>query len=166
MSTQKLEVGTKSFMANGKKYIVSETISIARFKQYEKLVPRLTFGLDFNQLFANLKTAFEALNKQQFANSAIILHNLMNGISKVEDDNRVNPALLMASLMINREDEDVSVYNENIALDKINDWQVEGLDMMGFFQFSLSCINGFKETLTKYTQEQANILSSEMKMQS
>lgn len=164
MSVQKLELGTKSFIANGKKYVVSETISIARFKQYEKLVPRLTFGLDFNQIFANLKLAYEALNKQQFANSSVILHNLMNGISKVEEDNRVNPALLMASLMINRENEDVTIYDEKIALDKINDWQVEGLDMMGFFQFSLTCINGFKETLIKYTQEQASILNSETQL--
>lgn len=162
MEIKTIDSKTKSFVANGKTYTVSDKISVDRFKQYEKLVPLLTFGLGFEQIFSNLKTAYEALNKQKNADAAVIIHNVMNGISSVEDSKRAHPALLMASLVINREDEDAREYNEEIALDKISDWQKEGLDMMGFFDLSLSSIQGFRETLIKYTQEKLSLLEKEI----
>lgn len=162
MELKTLSSATKSFEANGKKYTVSEKISVERFIQYEKLVPELTFGLSFEQIYSNLRKAFELLNKQKFADSSVVIHNIMNGISSIEDEKRAHPALLMASLVINRQDEDVRVYDEFIALDKINDWQLEGLDMLGFFDLSLSSIQGFKTTLIKYTQEQAELISEEI----
>jgi hypothetical protein len=163
MEVKTLDSNVKSFEANGNKYFISDKISIARFKQYEKLVPRLTLGLDFNQVFANLKVAYESLNKQKFSDASVIIHNIMNGITNIEDEKRVHPALLMASLVINKEGEDTRFYDEAMAMDKINDWQVEGLDMLGFFNLSLNSIQGFKETLLKFTQEQIQVIETEMK---
>ena len=163
MNLKTLDKNTKEFTANGQKYIISDKISVDRFKQYEKLVPQLTFGLGFEQIYINLKSAYEALNKQNFANAAVVIHNIMNGIKSVDDSKRAHPALLMASLVINRESEDLRVYDETIALEKIKDWQEEGLDMMGFFDLSLSSIQGFRETLIKYTQEQAKVITTEIK---
>lgn len=162
MEIKTLDSNVKTFEANGNKYFISDKISIERFTQYEKLVPRLTYGLEFSQIFANLKLAYENINKSNFANSAVIIHNIMNGITNIEDSNRVHPALLMASLVINREGEDTRFYDETIALDKIKDWQTEGLDMLGFFNLSLSSIQGFSETLLKYTQSQLKEISAEV----
>lgn len=143
-----------SFMANGRKYFILDKITPTRYKEYEKLVPRLTFGLDFNEIFKNLQKAYDALNRQKFADSSVIIHNMMSGIAGVNDEKRVHPALMMAALIINREGEDPAKFDENMMLEKIQDWTVEGLDMMSFFEMSLNAIQGFRETLIKYTQAQ------------
>jgi hypothetical protein len=153
-----IEKKQREFMANGHKYIVMDKISIARFKEYEKLVPRLSFGLSFKEIFDKLNKLYTALNKQQFANAAVLCHNMMNGINAVDDNKRVNPALMMAALVINRVDEDPTTYNEELMFDKIADWQTEGYNMMDFFELSLNSIQGFRETLLKYTQAQAETM--------
>lgn len=145
----------KHFMANGKKYIIANKISIARFKEYEKLVPQLTIGIGFNEMYTNLRKAYSYLNTPQPKplDAGIIIHNLLNGIKDINDNKRIHPSLKMAALVINREDENAAEYDEQLMQDKINDWQVEGLDMLSFFEMSLNSIQGLKEQLIKFTEE-------------
>ena len=160
MDVKGLDKKQKSFMANGRKYIVMDRISIVRFKQYEKLVPQLTMGITFNEMFASLKKAYGFLNSKdpKPLDAGIILHNIMNSITASNDEKRFSPALMMAALIINREDEDPGKYDEQLMLDKIADWQAEGYDMLDFFELSLNAIQGFRETLIKYTQETASLI--------
>ena len=67
-----------SFEANGHKYHVSKKISIPRWREYEKLEPRLTYGIDFNSMFKQIRLAYDALNSKEgkVADAAVILHNL------------------------------------------------------------------------------------------
>lgn len=146
-----LPQNTKEFTANGHKFTVSDRITAEKYKQYEKLVPSLTFGLTFQDVYNGLHKVFNLLNKQEFANAAVVTHNLMSGIKKIDDESRIHPALLMAALFILRDDEDGTVYDHALNLEKINDWQKEGLDMMYFFGLSLNSIHGFRETLKGYT---------------
>lgn len=143
------------FMANGNKYILVGKISIARFKEYEKLVPQLTMGIGFDEMFSNLKKAYSFLNSPtpKPLDAGIIIHNLMSGIKDINDKKRIHPALKMAALVINREDENPAHYDEKLMEEKINDWQAEGLDMLSFFEMSLNSIQGLKEQLSKFTEE-------------
>ena len=149
-------------MANGRKYRVSEMISVDRFKQYEKLEPKLTYGVTFEEMFKNIKKAYQAVNEQRFADSAVILHNIMAGIQDVENEQRVHPALIMCALVINFEGEDSTIYDEAVILGKIDDWQKEGLNMLDFFMLALSSIKGFRETYLQYIQSQAKNLAKEL----
>jgi hypothetical protein len=143
------------FKANGKTYFIADKISVNRWKQYEKLMPRLTYGIDFDSIQKSLLRAYGALNEKKFADAAVILHNLMSGIKDANDDKRIHPALLMAALLINAEGEDAGIYDEQTQLNKIKDWEKEGLDILGFFAFALNTINGFRETYLLYIKEQA-----------
>lgn len=156
---------SREFMANGKKYVITEKISILRYKQYEKLVPALTFGISFSTIFTNLSKAFNMLNKPtpEPLNAGIVLHNIMKGIKDADDPNRLDPTLMMCALVILREDEDPSKFDEALMRDKINDWTVEGLDMMGFIALSRSSIQGFNETLIASIQKTLESLSFEVK---
>jgi hypothetical protein len=140
-----------------------DRITPERWKEYEKLVPVLTFGLSFDQMFQNLTKLWEHLNKQKFGDASVICHNMMKGIADANDPKRVHPSLMMAALVINREGEDVRVYDEQLMREKIADWTAEGLNMLGFIALSQASIHGFKETLIKYTQENLTILESELK---
>lgn len=151
METKAIPAGTGEFIANKRKYIVKNSLSIARFKEYEKLVPQLTLGTGFEEMFASLKKAYAYLNSPQPKplDAGIIIHNLMNGIAGINDGKRIHPALKMAALVIDREDENPAVYDEQLMLEKINDWHVEGLDATSFFALSLSSIQGFNEELNR-----------------
>lgn len=142
----------KTFEANGHKYHVSKKISIPRWREYEKLEPRLTYGVDFDAMFKQLKKAYEALNTKagNIADAAVILHNLMSGIKDIENEMREHPALLMCALVINREGEDTGVFDEQIQREKIEDWRKEGFDVLPFFTFALFSIQGFRETYVEY----------------
>jgi hypothetical protein len=133
---------TREFTANGKKYILKDRLSIARFKEYEKLVPHLTFGIGFDEMFAGLKKIYNHLNSStpKPLDAGIIAHNLMSGIAEINDKKRIHPALKMADALL--------------MADKISDWEKEGLDMMPFFELSLSTIQGFNERLIEFTQDQ------------
>lgn len=156
-----IDIKSRVFMANGNKYYIAEKISIDRWKQYEKLVPRLTFGVDFKELFANILKAYNFLNqpKPEPLSAGIILYNIMEGIKNAEDAERVPPGLIMCALVMNREGENVGVYDEQLALEKINDWRAEGLDILSFFAWALNSINGFRETYLLFIQGQINHLT-------
>lgn len=153
----------KEFMANGKKYRFLDKISVARYKEYEKLQVIIALGATPKQIFDNIKKSFSLLNKPspEPVSAGIILHNIMSAIADLNDPKRVHPALLMATLFIAREGEDLRVFNMDEALDKINDWEEEGLDMTGFITVSLSTIQGLRDTLKEFTQE--NELLQEVK---
>lgn len=154
-----IEFKDRFFKANGKKYFVAEKISIARWAEYEKLMPRLTYGIDFEAMNKAHAKAYQAVNDKRFADAAVILHNLMNGIKDANDESRVHPGLLMAALLINGEGEDVGVYDLQTQLNKIEDWKAEGLDVLSFFAFALKSISGFRETYLLYINEQAEKIS-------
>lgn len=162
MKVKELPKGFTEFEANGRKYVLSTMISAERFKEYEKLVPKLTFGLSFQEIYAQLGKLFAHLNKQNFADASVLCHNIMGGIKKIDDENRVHPALEMAALVINREDEDTRYYDHNLMLEKIQDWQEEGYDMMGFFRFALNITEGFREVLKESTREKINEIQQEL----
>ena len=153
---KKIDLASGSFMANGKKYVISNSISVERFKEYEKLEPRLTYGVGFEELFRNVKKAYEAVNQQKFADSAVILHNIMAGIKEVEDSKRIHPALTMCALVINLEGEESAKYSKEMVANKIEDWTAEGLDMIDFFILALKSIKGFRLTYLEYIQNESS----------
>jgi len=155
MNLKELDFKSKEFTANGRKYIISDKISIERYMEYQKLVPLLTFGTNFEEMFQQLKKAYAHLNKQNFADSAVIIHNILSSVGNVEQTSRVHPALKMAALFINREDEDCAIYNEEITKDKIEDWTKEGFNISDFFTLALSSISGFRQAYQEFIKSES-----------
>lgn len=156
MEIKSIPTGATEFTANGRKYIVRNKISVSRFKEYEKLVPQLTMGIGFDEMFSSLKKAYGFLNSPQPKplDAGIVIHNLMSGIAGINENKRIHPALKMAALVIDREDENPAKYDEQLMMDKISDWQAEGLDMLSFFELSLNSIQGFNKQLILFNQEE------------
>lgn len=150
---KELTIKDKQFEANGKTYIISDKISIARYIEYQKLMPMLTFGTSFDEMFKQLKNAYNHLNKQNFADSAVIIHNILSNVARVEETERVHPALKMAAMFINTKDEDTSIYDEEGTKQKIADWTLEGYSISDFFSLSLNSISGFRDAFQEYTEK-------------
>ncbi len=112
--------------------------------------------MDTKTLFNNCKKGFEFCNKPlpEPANAGIIFYNIMKGIKDVDDDSREDPALMICTLIIAREGEDIGVYDEELSKMKIADWAIEGYEPNGFFQLALLSMDGFKETFNAYISQQ------------
>lgn len=144
-STKELKVidfsKQKSFKANGAEYFVESGLSFDRFLMYQMLQVECGYDVSFSSMFENMKKAFELLNKQKPAEAAVIIHNIMQGVAKVEE--RKIPVLQMCALFINTKDEDRKKIDNDMVDKKIKDWTEEGLDIRPFFQLALSSIQNF-----------------------
>ena len=139
---KQLDPTAKSFVANGVEYFIEYELNVTRFMEYEKLQGHVAFGIDFQTMFSKLKELWETYNKQKFADGAVIIHNLMSGISR-NIEKRYPPVMLLCTLFINTKDEDRTKWNEESANKKIEDWKE--YDTKGFFQLAVSLITGFGE---------------------
>jgi len=147
------------FTANGNRYVVRTSLTLSRFEQFEKLQVRVGYGVDFRQMFTNMRKAFDHLNESQPATAAIILHNLMNGI-KNNLDGRDNEVLDLCCLFICREGEDVAKYDPEVNKLKKADWAEEGIAMESFFTLAFNLVNGFIPVYNRVSQSISDHLTA------
>ena len=148
LGLKKLDLDKPYFEANGKKYRVSKSLSVERWRHFEDLQALVGFGRSFQEVFDNVKKAYEALQHPKIADASVVLHNLLVGI-KEKLDRRHNPALLICALFINADDEDQKVYDEEAMNRKIEDWQEEGYDVNDFFHLAWNLVPSFIEAFNE-----------------
>jgi len=152
---KKLDLSKPFFEANGKKYTVSKSLSVERWKYFEDFQALVGFGRSFDDVFQNVKKAYEALQHPKIADASVILHNILIGV-KEKLDKRHHPALMICALFINAEDEDQRVYDEDIMNRKIEDWQKEGYDVNDFFSLAWNLVPSFIENYKDVLQNISN----------
>jgi len=103
------------------------------------------------------------------ADAAVIIHNLLNGIGENLGE-REHPILQLCALFINRDGENLDVYDPDVMAEKIDDWKKEGLAMDSFFQLAFNFVEGFiptyNEIIQSISEEAEKALSSTGKSQS
>lgn len=142
------EANTKVFHAGGHTYHVEDNLSIERYKHFQRLEIELGFSLSFSDLFGKLREAYEKQNNQKFADVSVLLYNLLEGSVQISEKKPV--ALYVATLFINRSDEDRTVWSKVIADQKLEDWR--DIDANFFLITALSRVNGFRETIREISQ--------------
>ena len=146
----KIDLNKKSFKANGKEYFIESGLSFERFLMYQKLQLEVGYEVGFYGVFKALEKAYSFCNDGKIGDTAVILHNIMNGIKTV-DERRV-PMLDLVCLFVNEKNEDRKIINDDMIKAKISDWEAEGLDMMPFLQLAVSSIKNFSTVYEEFTQ--------------
>lgn len=162
MELKRLDTKEGKFEANGKIYMIESGWSIQRYAMYQKLQIEGAFGVTFKQLYENMNFAFKALNAGKIADAAVTIHNIMNGVLKVE---RREPDMLrICALFINTADEDRGVITEDQITEKIRDWEGAGYAIQDFFTLALNTINGFIDVYKKLMEQagQLQIMLNQM----
>jgi len=154
---KELTFGENLFEANGKTYFVEPQISAERFAKMQELEIELSFGFNYEHHFKNLQKVKDMLNKSNFVDSAVLVHNMLKSVAGIED--REHPVMWYCACFINREDEDRRGIDEKVFADKIADWNKEGIDYHSFFRLAVNMVRGLKENYKEYIQ---NISQSEM----
>lgn len=147
-----IDLNSGEFMANGKKYLIQfNKLSIERYSMYEKLGLELGFGVGYKGIFDAFLEVFNALTKgnnllEAHHKASTIAFNQLTAIQK-QGDSRVPSQIMFCTLFCNTEGEDLSTWDEDLALRKINDWKVEGLNVISFFHLASNFLIGFTDHL-------------------
>jgi len=139
------EIKESVFTANGTKYYIHKSLTVERYKAFQKMQIELGFGVGFAAVYEGMAKAYGLLNKQQFADAAVVLHNMMNSIKGL--DEREHPALILCALFINKEGEDLNVVDDGVIMSKIEDWKAEGIPADFFFGFCQNLIQDYMKIL-------------------
>ena len=148
---KELDLGKKLFEANGKIYFIEPHVSAARFREMQLLEIDLGFDMDYKKLSENLQEAWDFLNQQDFADAAVCIRNMMEGIALTED--KQMPIMRYCAMFLNRDGEDRRVVDEMVVDSKIADWEAEGITYHSFFQLAINMVRGLKESYDKHTQD-------------
>lgn len=139
---KRLQLDKPEFMANGHKYILTEDLSVERWRKFEDYQALVGLGRSFQDVYEEVKNIYEALQKPNVADAAVLAHNILKGI-KDKLDNRHHPALMICALFINREGEESADYDEKLMYEKVEDWKIEGYAVQDFFQLAWNFVPGF-----------------------
>lgn len=149
MQPKNIDLTSGRFVANGKTYVIENTLSIDRYKKFEEMQLEVGYGRSFKDVFAVLRSAMDDLNKTKLVDASVKLYNLNYG---VQDEAKKNPFVLrFCALFMNTENEDRASINDDQINQKINDWTVEGLNIEPFFQFATASLPGFRDAYKKLT---------------
>lgn len=133
---------TKEFEADGITWYIEEQISYDRWIAFLKYNQELAFNMDLDSMWENLEASYNANNEQRYADSAVILRDIMQGVKNMSDK-RIPAACKVCALFINEKDEDRRWINEDMIQKKINHWRNAGIEMGSFFQLALTISPAF-----------------------
>lgn len=156
-----IDLTKTEFEANGVKYYIEKHLSFERFLMYKKLELQVGYEVGFYGIFQALKKIYDLCNDKKFADIAVLTHNTLQGIAKV-DERRIS-VLDLAALFINEKDEDRKVITDDMIAKKISDWEEEGLSIIPFFQLSTGFIEGFQKSYNAVILSSLGTEESELK---
>jgi len=139
-SLRTIDFKDKHFECQGRKFYLKDSLSFARYRELQKLNLQFGYSGTFFDIYNNVKTAYDCLNTIKFAEGAIVLYNILQGI--VSLDEKYDPAWKICALFIDEEGEDPTIYNEGKMGEKIDCWSCE-LDVLPFFQLAASLVPGW-----------------------
>ena len=148
---KKINFEEGSFIADGRKFIITDSLPIDYFMEFERLQNTMGFNMTFKQIFDKLKDIYTVLNSNKILDAGIKLHNLMSGIAE-RVDGKLHPALEICALFIVEEGEDRNVYSKEVSKSKIDAWRKEGYDMQDFFTLAIGLVAGFTEIYVDFME--------------
>lgn len=164
MELKQLELEATEFTANGKRYLIKQTLSVERFRWYEKYQINFGYGRSFDNIHKSLEKSVDLANKGKGLEAWNIIFNLKDCIDK-DLDKRAHQAFYLCALFICTEDEDLTKWEETLAERKIEDWNAEGIDAFSFFRIATNLVQGYLTALEGLSQDisQVNKVVEELK---
>lgn len=161
---KKVDLDAKSFIANGNQYFLSEGLSFERLWKYELMQRELAFNMSASDLFNLILDTYNGINDvvrdpSKGNNLIVKLHNAMTSLNNLTE--RKPKIFYISTLFWNKVGEDARVWSNELAEEKIYDWQEEGLDATFFLAQSLSFMKDFLESYNKFIQNTSQLVEQE-----
>lgn len=160
MELKQIDLSQSSFVANGVTYYVKDTLSVERYRHFEKYQVTFGFAREFKQMYDLLKKSVDLANKGKGLEAWNIIFNLMEEVGKNDLDNRMHNGMYICALFIVEENEDLTVWDEQLANKKIENWNKEGYDVNNFFRIAANLVNGYISTLDDIFQSTSEVAAT------
>ncbi|GAI77593.1 unnamed protein product, partial [marine sediment metagenome] len=142
---KELDLTKSTFMANGHKYRYLKSIPLGRFEAYDILALEVQYGLTIQSLYKEDREQIDLANKQKHAEAMNITFNRAKRLEGQISKEKTHAAKMLCTIIIVREDEDIRTWDENLAKEKVIDWELEGFDTKTFFQLAFTSLNIFTD---------------------
>lgn len=129
---KRLEPNAKSFEANGKKYIVHDSLVESAYQEMENLMLEMGTGSSAGQLVKAMGNAVNALNQSKLYDASVILYNATSTAERL-NQNIPHPMLRIFTLFVRPQGSDVREWNEAEAIEWLKDFNEEGYAMDDLF---------------------------------
>lgn len=130
-----LPEGVKEFTANGREFIVHESLGFDGWVQFERLRVEDEMGASPGDMVKRNVKAIEALKKNDVYTTSIHLYNSTSTAERITAG-RPHPRLLMLTLFCRPKGSDLTTWNESEAISWIEDFNKSGYDIEDFFLLS------------------------------
>lgn len=149
---KKLDLNEKSFIANGKLYLIENELSTERWIKQQQFQTEIGFGLSYSELRMHMKKIYELSNQNggRIGDIGRIAYNSVNGIDMMLE--RQPQILKFCALFMNTVDEDRNTITDEKISTFCEDVRKEGFVLDGFFVFVLSLIKDLAEDYKNLTQ--------------
>jgi hypothetical protein len=158
MELKTIDLTANTFDANGVTYLVKPSLSVERFRWFEKYQVNFGFARDFKGIYDMLSKSVNLADKGKGLEAWNIIFNLKEEVGK-NLDNRSHTAMYICALFIVTADEDLTVWDESIAETKIANWNKEGYDVNNFFRLAANLVNGFIDILEDIFQDTSELVA-------
>lgn len=152
-----LDLNASQFDANGVTYYVKDSLSVERFRAFEKLQVSFGFAREFKQIYDMLTKSVDLANKGKGLEAWNIIFNLREEVGKNNLDNKHQNGMYICALFIVSEGEDLTTWDQQLADKKISDWNKEGIDVNFFFRLAANLVSGYIDTLQDIFQNTSNL---------
>lgn len=158
---KKLDANTRSFVANGVKYIFCEELTVYRFWQFERYKKQLEMGANLVDIYNLLAKCYDKIplimrDPKEGVEISYEIRNVLSGLNDL--NKRIPVAFYMSTLFWNKEGEILSEWDEAMAEEKISDWNIEEIDSAFFLE---TCLPYIKDFLVNYRNTIQNYLKIE-----
>lgn len=135
-----IDFNQKHFECGGRKFYIKDSLSFIRYRELQKIGLEFGYSATFQDIFKNIRIAWDYLNATKLGEAAVVLHNIMYGVVSLDDKD--DAALRLCALFIDEDGEDVTAYDEGKMREKIECWGKE-LSVLPFFQLAVSLVPGW-----------------------
>jgi len=129
-------------------YFVEDKLSIERYKAFQRMEIELAFTGSFSKFVGNIREAYDLLNQSKLADASVLLMNILEGSILMQEKKGL--ALWVATLFINRTDEDRTIWNQPMAEEKLNHWA--DIESGFFLVIALSQVRDFSKNLEEIAE--------------
>lgn len=157
---KRLSPDTRSFEANGKKYIVHETLTTDGYIIQDELDLENAIGSSPRQLVKTLGKAVTKLNEYKFFEACTLIYNATGAAERIQE-RKPPPLLFILTLYVRPEGSDLSKWDEATAREWIEDWNMEGYSINDLFNLADACRIRFALDLERNFQNISEVEESE-----
>jgi len=160
MELKNIDLNASEFIANGTTYFIKNTLSVSRYRWFEKYQVTFGFAREFKQIYDTLARSVDLANKGKGLEAWNLVFNLKEEVGKNNLDNRHHNGMYICALFIVTENEDLTEWDEKIAEKKINDWNKEGYDVNSFFRLAANLVVGYIDILDSIFQHTSEVAAT------